>query len=148
MVKIAVPTLACLRPSTICTPQGRFICQEVNVLTHTSVFMALPLGKLTLLVGAATHLGLVGTVLAKEGRVSNVSDFFSGAFKIVFKQLRKDDSAASSPKPRNDSLVQEEESALRLVDLSLRTSEYRPINIFINFYSVGSDMLCTKESAI
>ncbi|KAL6557103.1 hypothetical protein OROMI_017453 [Orobanche minor] len=65
--------------------------------------MALPLGKLTLLVGA----GLVGTVLAKEGRVSNVSDFFSGAFKIVFKQLRKDDSAASSPKPRNDSLVQE-----------------------------------------
>ncbi|KAL6493589.1 hypothetical protein OROGR_032368 [Orobanche gracilis] len=106
--------------------------------------MALPLGKLTLLVGA----GLVGTVLAKEGRVSNVSDFFSGAFKIVFKQLRKDDSAASSPKPRNDSLVQEEESALRLVDLSLRTSEYRPINIFINFYSVGSDMLCTKESAI
>ncbi|KAL6537983.1 hypothetical protein OROGR_011971 [Orobanche gracilis] len=107
MVKIAVPTLACLRPSTICTPQGRFICQEVNVLTHTSVFMALPLGKLTLLVGAATHLGLVGTVLAKEGRVSNVSDFFSGAFKIVFKQLRKDDSAASSPKPRNDSLVQE-----------------------------------------
>ncbi|KAL6566026.1 hypothetical protein OROHE_005081 [Orobanche hederae] len=65
--------------------------------------MALPLGKLTLLVGA----GLVGTVLAKEGRASNVSDFFSGAFKIVFKQLRKDDSAASSPKPRNDSLVQE-----------------------------------------
>ncbi|KAL6573181.1 hypothetical protein OROMI_012797 [Orobanche minor] len=65
--------------------------------------MALPLGKLTLLVGA----GIVGTVLAKECRVSNVSDFLSGAFKIVFKQLRKDDSAASSPKPRNDSLVQE-----------------------------------------
>ncbi|KAL6511677.1 hypothetical protein OROGR_021274 [Orobanche gracilis] len=41
-----------------------------------------------------------------------------------------------------------EESPLRLVDPSLRTSEYRPINIFINFYSAGSDMLCTKESAI
>lgn len=29
----------------------------------------------------------------------------------------------------------QEEAALRLVDPSLRTSEYRPINIFINFYS-------------
>ncbi|KAL6514693.1 hypothetical protein OROGR_020272 [Orobanche gracilis] len=32
-------------------------------------------------------------------------------------------------------LLLQEESALRLVDPSLRTSEYRPINIFINFYS-------------
>ncbi|KAL6529393.1 hypothetical protein OROGR_015016 [Orobanche gracilis] len=45
-------------------------------------------------------------------------------------------------------LLLQEESALRLVDPSLRTSEYRPINIFINFYSAGSDMLCTKEYAI
>ncbi|KAK6160423.1 hypothetical protein DH2020_003804 [Rehmannia glutinosa] len=65
--------------------------------------MALPLGKLTLIVGA----GIVGSVLAKEGRVSNVSDFFSGAFKIVMKQLRQDDSKASSSKPRNDSLMQQ-----------------------------------------
>ncbi|CAA0836052.1 Protein of unknown function (DUF1664 [Striga hermonthica] len=65
--------------------------------------MALPLGKLTIILGA----GLVGSVLAKEGRISNVSDFFSGAFKIVFKQLKKDDSGASSSKPRNDFLVQQ-----------------------------------------
>ncbi|KAI3467734.1 hypothetical protein Pfo_024397 [Paulownia fortunei] len=65
--------------------------------------MALPLGKLTLIVGA----GLVGSVLAKEGRISNVSDFFSGAFKVVLKQLRQDDSTASSSKPRNDSLMQQ-----------------------------------------
>ncbi|KAH6798106.1 hypothetical protein C2S52_022660 [Perilla frutescens var. hirtella] len=65
--------------------------------------MALPLGKLTLIVGA----GLVGSVLAKEGRVSTVSDFFSGAFKIVLKQLKQDDSTASHPKPRNDSLMQQ-----------------------------------------
>ncbi|KAF7152421.1 hypothetical protein RHSIM_Rhsim01G0155600 [Rhododendron simsii] len=32
-------------------------------------------------------------------------------------------------------LLLQEETALRLVDSSLRTSEYRPINIFINFYS-------------
>ncbi|KAG8365861.1 hypothetical protein BUALT_Bualt17G0015900 [Buddleja alternifolia] len=66
--------------------------------------MALPLGKLTLIVGA----GLVGSVLAaKEGRVSTVSDFFSGAFKIVFKQLKQDDSTVSSSKPKNDSLLQQ-----------------------------------------
>ncbi|KAG6422425.1 hypothetical protein SASPL_118997 [Salvia splendens] len=65
--------------------------------------MALPLGKLSLIVGA----GLVGSVLAKEGRISNVSDFFSGAFKIVFKQLKQDVPATSQPKPRNDSLMQQ-----------------------------------------
>ncbi|GFP99474.1 hypothetical protein PHJA_002091500 [Phtheirospermum japonicum] len=65
--------------------------------------MALPLGKLTIIIGA----GLVGSVLAKEGRVSNVSDFFSGAFKIVFKQLKQDGSTSSSSKPKNDSLMQQ-----------------------------------------
>ncbi|XP_057775804.1 uncharacterized protein LOC130994761 [Salvia miltiorrhiza] len=65
--------------------------------------MALPLGKLSLIVGA----GLVGSVLAKEGRISNVSDFFSGAFKIIFKQLKQDGPATSQPKPRNDSLMQQ-----------------------------------------
>ncbi|KAL0385332.1 UNVERIFIED_CONTAM: hypothetical protein Sradi_2927500 [Sesamum radiatum] len=65
--------------------------------------MALPLGKLTLIVGA----GLVGSVLAKEGRIGNVSDFLSGAFKIVYKQLKQDDSTASSSKPKNDSLMQQ-----------------------------------------
>ncbi|XP_042053376.1 uncharacterized protein LOC121798438 [Salvia splendens] len=65
--------------------------------------MALSLGKLSLIVGA----GLVGSVLAKEGRMPNVSDVFSGAFKIVFKQLKQDGPAASRPKPRNDSLMQQ-----------------------------------------
>ncbi|XP_047957485.1 uncharacterized protein LOC125203218 [Salvia hispanica] len=65
--------------------------------------MALSLGKLSLIVGA----GLVGSVLAKEGRMPNVSDFFSGAFKIVFKQLKQDGPAASRTKPRNDSLMQQ-----------------------------------------
>ncbi|XP_027108233.1 ribosomal RNA small subunit methyltransferase, chloroplastic isoform X1 [Coffea arabica] len=32
-------------------------------------------------------------------------------------------------------LLLQEEAALRLVDPSLRSSEYRPINIFVNFYS-------------
>uniref|UniRef100_A0A5B6ZKU1 Putative B-zip transcription factor n=1 Tax=Davidia involucrata TaxID=16924 RepID=A0A5B6ZKU1_DAVIN len=63
--------------------------------------MALPLGKITILVGA----GIVGSVLAKEGRLSNVPDFFSGAFKIVLKQIRQDDSTPSSAKPRNDTLL-------------------------------------------
>ncbi|GER39247.1 hypothetical protein STAS_15842, partial [Striga asiatica] len=50
---------------------------------------------------------LVGSVLAKEGRISIVSDFFSSALKIVFKQLKQDDSAASSSRPRTDLLVQQ-----------------------------------------
>lgn len=65
--------------------------------------MALPLGKLTILVGA----GIVGSVLAKEGRLPNVSDFFSGAFKIALKQIRQDNSTNSTPKPKNDSLMQQ-----------------------------------------
>ncbi|KAL8487423.1 hypothetical protein ACS0TY_023918 [Phlomoides rotata] len=65
--------------------------------------MALSLGKLTLIVGA----GLVGSVLAKEGRASSFSDFFSGAFKITLKQLKQDDKTTSSSKPRNDSLMQQ-----------------------------------------
>ncbi|KAA8528952.1 hypothetical protein F0562_033560 [Nyssa sinensis] len=66
--------------------------------------MALPLGKLTILVGA----GIVGSVLAKEGRLTNVSEFFSGAFKIVLNKIRQDDStpsSAPSAKPRNDTLL-------------------------------------------
>ncbi|XP_062156611.1 uncharacterized protein LOC133864328 [Alnus glutinosa] len=63
--------------------------------------MALPIGKLTILVGA----GLLGSVLAKEGRVSTVSDYVSGAFKIVLKQIRQDNSPPSVNKPRGDSLM-------------------------------------------
>ncbi|CAA3031242.1 Hypothetical predicted protein [Olea europaea subsp. europaea] len=64
--------------------------------------MALPLGKLTLIVGA----GLAGSILAKEGRISDVSGFFSGAFKIL-KKLQRDDSTISNAKPKNDSLLRQ-----------------------------------------
>lgn len=60
--------------------------------------MALPIGKLTILVGA----GILGSVIAKEG---NVSDFFSGALKIAWKQIRRTDTAPSAAKPQNDSLL-------------------------------------------
>ncbi|GAV86354.1 DUF1664 domain-containing protein [Cephalotus follicularis] len=64
--------------------------------------MALPLAKLTILIGA----GIVGSVLAKEGRMPNVSDFVSGAFKIVYKGIARDDSTSSSVnKPRSDTLL-------------------------------------------
>ncbi|XAR48196.1 hypothetical protein NMG60_11030936 [Bertholletia excelsa] len=84
--------------------------------------MALPLGKLTILVGA----GIIGSVLAKEGRISTVTDFCSGAFKIVLKQIRQDDSAPSSSKPRNDSLMQQVNSLRQ--ELQLLASN-RPVTI-------------------
>ncbi|PHU20609.1 hypothetical protein BC332_11760 [Capsicum chinense] len=65
--------------------------------------MALPLGKLTILVGA----GIVGSVLAKEGRLPNVLDIFSGAFKIAWRQIRQDNSTRSIPKSGNASLMQQ-----------------------------------------
>ncbi|KAL6504282.1 hypothetical protein OROGR_026205 [Orobanche gracilis] len=43
-------------------------------------------------------------------------------------------------------LLLQEESALRLVDPSLRTSEYRPINIFINFYSALDQICCAQRN--
>ncbi|KAG4158932.1 hypothetical protein ERO13_D02G146800v2 [Gossypium hirsutum] len=63
--------------------------------------MALPLGKLSILVGA----GIVGSILAKEGHMPNLSDFVSGAFKFAFRQLKHDDSTPSGNKPRNDYLM-------------------------------------------
>ncbi|XP_030958266.1 uncharacterized protein LOC115980124 isoform X1 [Quercus lobata] len=63
--------------------------------------MALPIGKVVVLLGA----GIVGSVLAKEGRMSTVSDFVSGAFKIVLRQIKQDDSSSSVKKPHNDSLM-------------------------------------------
>uniref|UniRef100_A0A6N2M613 DUF1664 domain-containing protein n=1 Tax=Salix viminalis TaxID=40686 RepID=A0A6N2M613_SALVM len=74
----------------------------VAVNGHPS--MAIPLGKLTILVGA----GILGSVLAKEGRMPDVSGFVSGAFKIALRQLKRDDSTSSvskSSKPPNDSLM-------------------------------------------
>ncbi|CAI9093185.1 OLC1v1028622C1 [Oldenlandia corymbosa var. corymbosa] len=64
--------------------------------------MAFPLGKITIIVGA----GLIGSVLAKEGRMPTVSDAFSGAFK-VWRQISNGESGTSKPKVRDDALIQQ-----------------------------------------
>uniref|UniRef100_A0A6N2JYB8 DUF1664 domain-containing protein n=1 Tax=Salix viminalis TaxID=40686 RepID=A0A6N2JYB8_SALVM len=87
--------------------------------------MALPLGKLTILVGA----GILGSVLAKEGRLPDVSNFVSGAFKIAFRQLKQDDSTLSvskSSKPPNDSLIAQVNSLRQ--ELQMLASS-RPVTI-------------------
>ncbi|GMJ08184.1 hypothetical protein HRI_004487600 [Hibiscus trionum] len=84
--------------------------------------MALPLGKLTILVGA----GIVGSILAKEGGTSSVSDFVSGAFKIAYRQLKHDGSTSSVKKPRNDYLVDQVNSLRQ--ELQILASN-RPITI-------------------
>ncbi|XP_022776360.1 uncharacterized protein LOC111318014 [Durio zibethinus] len=84
--------------------------------------MALPLGKLTILVGA----GIVGSILVKEGRMSGVSDFVSGAFKFAFRQLKHDDSTPSVNKPRNDYLMAQVNSLRQ--ELQILASN-RPITI-------------------
>ncbi|KAL8241697.1 hypothetical protein R6Q59_011999 [Mikania micrantha] len=62
--------------------------------------MALPIWKLTIIIGA----GLAGSVLAKEGRIPGVGDLLSGASKVL-KLVKHDEKAGSSPKPHNDSLM-------------------------------------------
>ncbi|KAK8516741.1 hypothetical protein V6N13_080842 [Hibiscus sabdariffa] len=83
--------------------------------------MALPLGKLTILVGA----GIVGSILAKGG-MSSVSDFVSGAFKLAYRQLKNDDSTSSVKKPHNDYLVAQVNSLRQ--ELQILASN-RPITI-------------------
>uniref|UniRef100_A0A0D6R0V6 DUF1664 domain-containing protein n=1 Tax=Araucaria cunninghamii TaxID=56994 RepID=A0A0D6R0V6_ARACU len=67
--------------------------------------MALPLGKLVIVIGA----GIAGSVLINEGRVSKVSDFVSGAFKVVLKHL-KDDDSSSKEKPIDNTLMAQVDS--------------------------------------
>ncbi|KAL0795579.1 hypothetical protein Bca101_066956 [Brassica carinata] len=62
--------------------------------------MALPLGKLTVLIGA----GLVGSVLAKEGSLPVVSSL------IVFKQLKQEEPSKSPP---NDTALVAQVNSLR-----------------------------------
>lgn len=109
--------------------------------------MALPIGKLTLIIGA----GIVGSVLAKEGRTSNVSDFFSGAFKIVLKQFKQDDSTPSNPKPQNDSLLQQVNSLRQELQLlasnrsvTIVTSRSGKYGIIIVVVVVGSGYIWWK----
>ncbi|XP_010499191.1 PREDICTED: uncharacterized protein LOC104776772 isoform X1 [Camelina sativa] len=92
--------------------------------------MAIPLGKLTILIGA----GLVGSVLAKEGGLPDVSNFVSGAFKMVFRQLKQEEPAKSSSKPRNDTLMAQVNSLRR--ELQLLGSN-RPITIVTTAGSGG-----------
>ncbi|XWS69286.1 hypothetical protein CRYUN_Cryun04dG0166100 [Craigia yunnanensis] len=84
--------------------------------------MALPLGKLTIIIGA----GIVGSIIVKEGRMSSVSDFVSGAFKFAFRQLKHDDSTPSVNKPRNDYLMAQVNSLRQ--ELQILASN-RPITI-------------------
>lgn len=59
-------------------------------------------GKLVVVIGA----GLVGSVLSKEGGLSDLTEIFSGALKIVTKHLQQDkDNSQSTGKPPNDSLL-------------------------------------------
>uniref|UniRef100_A0A1J3GWT7 DUF1664 domain-containing protein n=1 Tax=Noccaea caerulescens TaxID=107243 RepID=A0A1J3GWT7_NOCCA len=92
--------------------------------------MALPLGKLTILIGA----GLVGSVLAKEGGLPDVSNFVSGAFKLVFRQLKQDGPSKSASKPRNDTLVAQVNSLRHELQL---LSSNRPITIVTTAGSGG-----------
>lgn len=84
--------------------------------------MAIAIGKLTILVGA----GIVGSVLAKEGRMPGVSDVFSGAYKVFFKQIRHEDTKSSTSKPRSDALMAQVNSLRQ--ELQLLASN-RPIAI-------------------
>ncbi|CAH8381692.1 unnamed protein product [Eruca vesicaria subsp. sativa] len=81
--------------------------------------MALPLGKLTVLIGA----GLVGSVLAKDGSLPVVSSLVSGAFKLVFNQLKQEEPSKS----RNDTALVAQVNSLRH-ELQLLASN-RPITI-------------------
>ncbi|GJR34843.1 mediator of RNA polymerase II transcription subunit 1 like protein [Tanacetum coccineum] len=93
--------------------------------------MALPLGKLTIIIGA----GLVGSVLAKEGRIPGVFDIFSGANKVL-KILKTDDKPTSSSKPVNDSLLQQVNSLRQ--ELQLLASN-RPLTIVTSNNSGGAN---------
>ncbi|GMH27421.1 hypothetical protein Nepgr_029264 [Nepenthes gracilis] len=84
--------------------------------------MALGLGKLTILVGA----GILGSVLAKEGRMPSISDFVSGALKIALKPTRQNDSASSASKPKYDALSSQVNSLRQELQL---LSSSRPVTI-------------------
>ncbi|CAE5958623.1 unnamed protein product [Arabidopsis arenosa] len=92
--------------------------------------MAIPLGKLTILIGA----GLVGSVLAKEGSLPDVSNFVAGAIKMVFRQLKQEEPTKSASKPRNDTLMAQVNSLRH--ELSLLSSN-RPITIVTSAGSGG-----------
>ncbi|CAA7018834.1 unnamed protein product [Microthlaspi erraticum] len=92
--------------------------------------LALPLGKLTVLIGA----GLVGSVLAKEGSLPDVSNLVSGAYKLAFRQLKQEEPAKSATKPHNDTLLAQVNSLRHELQL---LSSNRPITIVTTAGSGG-----------
>ncbi|KAK4265064.1 hypothetical protein QN277_026166 [Acacia crassicarpa] len=86
--------------------------------------MALPIGKLTILVGA----GILGSVLAKEGRIPDVSSFVSGAFKIFLKQNRSNDPAPAVKKPPNEALMAQVNSLRQELQLLARDRTITIVN--------------------
>lgn len=75
---------------------------EVEPALAYKVAMSLPIGKLAIVVGA----GIAGSVLANEGRISKVSDFFSGAFKVVLRHLKEDESQLKEGSNDNSLMAQ------------------------------------------
>ncbi|KAJ8439128.1 hypothetical protein Cgig2_027054 [Carnegiea gigantea] len=92
--------------------------------------MAMSLGKLTILIGA----GILGSVLAKEGRMPSVSDVLSGALKIALKPIKQNDSASAVSKPRNDALIAQVNSLRQ--ELQLLASN-RPVTIVTSSVTGG-----------
>lgn len=86
--------------------------------------MALSLGKLTILIGA----GLVGSVIAKEGRLPDMSNLVSGAYKIVLKPLKSNDSAPNVKKPHNDALIAQVNSLRQELQLLARDRSITIVN--------------------
>ncbi|KAI4336559.1 hypothetical protein L6164_015072 [Bauhinia variegata] len=85
--------------------------------------MTLPLGKLTILVGA----GIVGSVIAKEGGLPDVSNIFSGAFKIL-RQIRSSDSTSPVKKPRGDVLMDQVKNLRMQLDVLARDRTITIVN--------------------
>lgn len=76
----------------------KLVCSYVNIFflcllstnVPTNLDMLQPLERTTFLTNLAIiyFLGIVGSILAKEGHMSNLSDFVSGAFKVLFPLLK------------------------------------------------------------
>ncbi|KAH1238648.1 hypothetical protein GmHk_08G023265 [Glycine max] len=87
--------------------------------------MALSLGKLVILVSA----GIAGSVIAKEGRLPDVSGLASGAFKVVLRQLKSDDPAPTVKKqPHNDALLAQVNSLRQELQLLARDRSITIVN--------------------
>ncbi|KAE9604957.1 hypothetical protein Lal_00036825 [Lupinus albus] len=86
--------------------------------------MALSLGKLTILLGA----GIVGSVIAKEGRLPDISTIVSGAYKVFLKPPKSSDSARAVKKPHNDALLAQVDSLRQELQLLYRDRSITIVN--------------------